>query len=631
MTSSTPENDRDGPATEGMGGSGYYDNHSQVQRSTVVGQAERLRNAVRHLDLTADELRVIDYGCGPGRNSMAAFHKVFDEVGVQRPGMPVVAVHNDQFGNDWNDLFANIRGPDGYLRDFPSTRIEASVESFYDPVASADTIDLGMSFMAVHWLNGAIHMSSPGTLFFCDVEGPAREELAARAADDWRTFFAARAGEMRSGAWLVIETLASVPDANDPSGLLAAGRWNYRACYRIAEAMADEGLVKRDLLDNFVFPVYFRDEKEARAPFDEGGDLQDVFEVVEVANELYPTPFEETFKQDGDAAAYASAYVGYVRAYSESTLRGGLFEGSAGSADEANALTNEFYDPAGTPIPRRARTPSVGDPVDDAGPEAAMTRADGKPSRRPATDGMAGSGFYDGHSREQAKVIRGEADRLRGVAAQLDLSVPELRIVDYGCGPGRNSMVAFHVVLDAVRHSKPDLPVVAVHNDQIGNDWNNLFANVRGPGGYLRDHPSVRVEASIASFYDSVEGAGTVDLGMSFVAAHWLSSALRLSSPDTLFFADMTGGARDEIAALADQDWTSFLRHRAREIKSGGWLVVHVFSSVRNPDDPSGLQAAGRHLFRAFWRIANGMADDGLIDRDLLDTFVFPCLLPRRA
>lgn len=253
-----------------------------------------------------------------------------------------------------------------------------------------------------------------------------------------------------------------------------------------------------------------------------------------------------------------------------------------------------------------------------------MTQADGKPSRAPATDGMAGQGFYDGHSREQAKVIRSEAERLRYVVEQLDLSVPELRIVDYGCGPGRNSMTAFHTVLDAVHDRRADVPVVAVHNDQISNDWNGLFANVGGPRGYLHSHPSVRVEASIASFYDSVESAGTVDLGMSFVAAHWLSSAIRLSSPDTLFFADLIGAARDEIAALADQDWTSFLRHRAREIKPGGWLVVHVFSSVSDHGDPSGLRAAGRYLFRAFWRIAIGMADSGLIDRDLLDTFIFP-------
>ena len=252
------------------------------------------------------------------------------------------------------------------------------------------------------------------------------------------------------------------------------------------------------------------------------------------------------------------------------------------------------------------------------------TAADDKPTRTQATDGMGGHGFYDGHSREQAKVIRGEADRLRHVAAQLDGSGPELRIVDYGCGPGRNSMKAFHTVLDTVRRNKADLPIVAVHNDQISNDWNDLFANVRQPGGYLRSDPYVRVEASIGSFYDSVASDGTVDLGMSFVAAHWLSNVVRLSTPGTLFFADLTGQARQEMAAHADQDWTSFLRHRAQEIKPGGWLVVHVFSSVPDSDDPSGLRAAGRHLFRAFWRIADGMAGDGMIDRDLLDTFVFP-------
>ena len=52
-------------ATESMTGKGFYDLHSEAQREGIRRQEARLRNAVRHLDLTGPELRIQDYGCGP--------------------------------------------------------------------------------------------------------------------------------------------------------------------------------------------------------------------------------------------------------------------------------------------------------------------------------------------------------------------------------------------------------------------------------------------------------------------------------------------------------------------------------------------------------------------------------------
>jgi hypothetical protein len=78
-------------------------------------------------------------------------------------------VHNDQIGNDWNGLFANVGGPNGYLHDIGKVRVEASIGSFFEPVASSGSVDLGISFSASHWLSGAVRIASPGSLFFCDL------------------------------------------------------------------------------------------------------------------------------------------------------------------------------------------------------------------------------------------------------------------------------------------------------------------------------------------------------------------------------------------------------------------------------------------------------------------------------
>jgi hypothetical protein len=341
-----PDKQNDGPsahATEGMGGKGCYDRHSEAQSEGIRYQETRLRNMVQQLDLSGGELRILDYGSGPGRTSMAAFHTVLEELRRRHAALPVVAVHNDQTGNDWNGLFANIAGPNGYLRDVDHVRVEASVGSFFGLVASASSVDLGMSFAASHWLSGPVRVDSPGSLFFCDLPEPALDAVADRADRDWAAFLKRRATELRSGGWLIVDGLGSVPDADDPSGRRAAGRRLYRAFWQVAAELAIEGRIDDALLDSFVFPVYFRLSEEVRAPLERDTELKEAFEIIELSNELLPMPTEQALAATGDVAAYAESYAGFARAFAESTLREGLFEESTASVGDADALADDFF------------------------------------------------------------------------------------------------------------------------------------------------------------------------------------------------------------------------------------------------------------------------------------------------
>lgn len=343
MTDHYPSTKQETRATEGMGGKGFYDSYSAIQRDTVLQQVERLRRAVQALNLSGLELRVIDYGCGPGRNSMAAFRTVLEEIQGRRTDVPVVTVHNDQIGNDWNDLFANIQGPEGYLRHAGPLRPEASVGSFFGTVASAGSIDLGMSFMAAHWLDGAIRLPSPDTLFFADMTGAARNEIRDKANRDWTLFLRRRALEVRPGGWLVIETMSSIEDPDDPSGLAAGGHRLYRAFWRVAEGMANDGFLDPACLETFVFPLYFRELREIRAPLERETNLKAAFDIVELTSELIPNPYVQVLADGGDARAHARNYAALARGFSESSFRNGLFDPSAASADEADRLAETFF------------------------------------------------------------------------------------------------------------------------------------------------------------------------------------------------------------------------------------------------------------------------------------------------
>jgi hypothetical protein len=171
----------------------------------------------------------------------------------------------------------------------------------------------------------------------------ARDKVAKLASRDWTDFLRRRADELKPGGWFFVDGLSSIPDPGDPSGICAAGRGLYRAFWQIAASLAADGSIDPGLLEEFVFPVYFRLSEEIRAPLERETDLRDTFEIVELANEHLASPYEDDLRKTGDVAAYASAYAGFARAFAESTLRSGLFEGSKTKAGQADELTNEYF------------------------------------------------------------------------------------------------------------------------------------------------------------------------------------------------------------------------------------------------------------------------------------------------
>ncbi|MEM1129575.1 MAG: hypothetical protein AAGH83_03535 [Pseudomonadota bacterium] len=329
-----------GGAVEGMVGRGYYDRHSTAQADAIAHLAGFLETASARLPRDAGELRIFDYGCGPGRNSVAAIRIVLEALRRRAPDVPVVVTHNDVLENDWNGLFARVAGADGYLEGFGPVRTEASPGSFFGRVAGDASIDFALSFAAAHWLAAPIELDAPGTLFFRDLPEPARSEMAAVAARDRARFLHLRASELKPGADFVVDMLASQPG---PDGV-SAGQGLYRALWRVAEDMAGADTWDRALLDPLVFPVYFPTSDEVLAPLERDPQVVAAFEVVDLVNEALPMPLTDVYRANGDAAAYAAGYAGFARAFAEPVLRRALFLPAAGGdAARADALAQRYF------------------------------------------------------------------------------------------------------------------------------------------------------------------------------------------------------------------------------------------------------------------------------------------------
>ncbi len=242
------------------------------------------------------------------------------------------------------------------------------------------------------------------------------------------------------------------------------------------------------------------------------------------------------------------------------------------------------------------------------------------------TEGMKGGGYYDHHSQYQQAVAETGAERIRSCVAAVPAADPDQTFViaDYGAATGATSLASARTAVDAVRLGSPTRPIAVLHNDVPTNDWNTLFANVTtDAGSYTRaDGPPVLPLASAISFFEPAAPAGSVHLGMSFSAAHWLREQPTVAV-DGFYFCEATGEARDELAAAADADWTAFLASRAADLARGGRLLVQMVGTEDEGDggDP---KVTARALLRAMAAVAREMADEGLLDPKAVDGYVLP-------
>ena len=219
--------------------------------------------------MTADELRIADYGCGPGRNSMVAFRAILEEIFSHRPDMPVVCGHNDKADNDWNGLIASVTGTNGYLDLSENIRVETLVGSFFRQVASSrhdrprhvfdggslvrSRPDASFARHRVLFPHRGRHPSSPGRDRRRQLDGVPQTTVRGRLS-------------RAAGSWS--RSSPRYADDSAPGGFVTSGQPHYPILWDIAEGMAAEGLFDGSLLENFLVPIYWRTVDEIRAPLE---------------------------------------------------------------------------------------------------------------------------------------------------------------------------------------------------------------------------------------------------------------------------------------------------------------------------------------------------------------------------
>ena len=185
---------------------------------------------------------------------------------------------------------------------------------------------------------------------------------------------------------------------------------------------------------------------------------------------------------------------------------------------------------------------------------------------------MKGGGYYSLATKGAKDVIDAVSPLVLQAIAALpaDDSGSPFVLADIGCADGGTSLDMMRAALQALRQAAPERPILLLYSDQPRNDYNALFATVHQA---LPDMEGVHIVASATSFYQQVVPSGSLNLGFSATAMHWLSR----KPCDITGHVQAVGAQGDELAAFAAQgrqDWETILLHRASELAPGGRLVL---------------------------------------------------------
>ncbi|MEM7345531.1 MAG: SAM-dependent methyltransferase [Chloroflexota bacterium] len=211
-------------------------------------------------------------------------------------------------------------------------------------------------------------------------------------------------------------------------------------------------------------------------------------------------------------------------------------------------------------------------------------------------------------------VIDHATPRVCQAIEQMELSDATLfTLADMGCADGGTSVDMIRAAVQTIQQANSKKPIAIIYSDQLRNNYNALFQVVYGNtaiNSYIHNIENVSIFASATSFYQQIVPTGSLNLGFSATAMHWLSR----KPGDISNHVQAVGAQGEELEAFAQQglkDWETILLARAPELTSGGRLVLVNFCK-----DEAGHylgHTGGVNMFDTFNEIWLSFIDDGTI------------------
>lgn len=331
------------PATTGMKGAGYYDQHSTPQLASMQLVFDWIETAIAEMSLPPDAqpFTVLDLGSSEGRNALITMSRIVEFVRRRRTRQLMQTVYSDLPSNNFNHLFLNLHEARTSGHIPANVYASAAAGSFYESLLSPGSVHLATAFNALLWLDKLLSAPVPDFVVYRRPHPPrprlhvpqqTADAFARQADGDLVRFLQCRADELAPGGKLLI-----VSPGDSTEQRLADGIYDVLndACLDLVAA----GRLHQQRYERFTMPIYFRTVAETIAPLQrDGSPVKDAFTIDRAETLEVPTPFLVEFDRSGDAAKLADDYTGFLRAFSEPVARAALV-----GDDGESAILDELY------------------------------------------------------------------------------------------------------------------------------------------------------------------------------------------------------------------------------------------------------------------------------------------------
>jgi SAM-dependent methyltransferase len=284
-----------------------------------------------------------DMGTADAGTSLSMIASAIDAVTARVPNAPISIIYSDQPRNDFNALIANVYGLgpfEAYLDRRDDIYPLVSGTTFYQQIVPAETLDIGFSATAMHWLSSKVcnisnHVQAVGA------QDEELDAFRAQAHRDWRQILLHRARELKPGGKLVL-----INFARDQQGryLGNTGGVNmFDTFNQIWLDFLEQDRITRDEYENMTLPQYYNTIEEFSAPLQDQNDA--VFKaglrLDHIDTRIVKCPFADSFTEHGDAERFAREYIPTIRSWNESSFFNALAEDRA--LEERRQIIEDYY------------------------------------------------------------------------------------------------------------------------------------------------------------------------------------------------------------------------------------------------------------------------------------------------
>jgi hypothetical protein len=311
-----------------MKGAGYYSKATTGAKDVIDGATPLVLDAAAALTLADDgkPITVADMGCADGGTSIEMIGAVVRKLRERAPERPIQLVYTDLPRNDFSQVFQNVHGLTDLkspLTEIPGLYIFASGTSFHRSIFPPETLHLGFSATASHYISETpcpisdhVHMVG--------AEGEERAAYEAQGARDWEAILLRRTEELVPGGRLALFNFGIDEEGRylgNTGGVSMFDTFN-----EIWAEFAAKGVITQEEYRNTNFAQCYRTVEQFCAPLkDESSPVYKAgLRLEHVETRVVRCPYERDFASHGDAARFAHDYIPTLRSWSEHTFAAGL-------------------------------------------------------------------------------------------------------------------------------------------------------------------------------------------------------------------------------------------------------------------------------------------------------------------